>query len=259
MFHLKRFPHIVAIQRDSAGLMSKLLPTYLSVAIRNYADHQIPDRLADVPTAKDPRFSNMVEYFFHRGCQIAEPKLVASVKGGSEEERKKKANGILQLMQGCDHVLEVSFPLRRDSGDYEIIKGYRAQHCNHRQPLKGGIRYSLDVSRDEVMALSALMTFKCACVDVPFGGAKAGLILNPRIYSEAELEKITRRFTLELAKKGFIGPGIDVPAPDMGTGEREISWIADTYSKTIGYQDKNADGCVTGKQNQIRHNVYDSS
>lgn len=248
MIHLGRITNNVTIKRKSFALISHILPGSV-LETRNYAVYQIPERLMDVPTAKDPRFSSMVEYFFHRGCQIAEEKLIADMKGGSLEERKAKVSGILKLLEGCDAVLEVTFPLRRDTGEFEMIKGYRAQHCNHRTPLKGGIRYSLDVSRDEVMALSALMTFKCACVDVPFGGAKAGLILNPREYSEHELEKITRRFTLELAKKGFIGPGIDVPAPDMGTSEREMSWIADTYSKTIGFQDINADGCVTGKQN----------
>ncbi|CAH1118828.1 unnamed protein product [Phaedon cochleariae] len=219
---------------------------------RTYADHVIPDRLKDMPTNPNPRFFDMVEYFFHKACVLVEDKLVEDlgrVKGSrlTLEQRKAKVKGILTHMEQCDHIIEVAFPIKRDNGEYEIIKGYRAQHSTHRTPCKGGMRFSMDVSRDEVKALAALMTFKCACVDVPFGGGKAGVKIEPKKYSEHELEKITRRFTLELVKKGFIGPSIDVPAPDMGTGEREMSWLADTYAKTIGYQDINNHACVTGK------------
>merc|ERR1712137_926846 len=218
-------------------------------SMRLMSDYVIPSHLAGIEDADDPLFFEMVEYFYHKSCRILQDKLVEDWKAPrmSVDEKRKKVKGLLKIMQPCHHVLEICFPLKRDSGEYEMITGYRAQHSHHRLPTKGGIRYSDEVNIDEVKALSALMTFKCACVDVPFGGAKAGVKINPRNYSDTELEKITRRFTLELGKKGFIGPGIDVPAPDMGTGEREMAWIADTYATTIGHNDINSHACVTGK------------
>jgi glutamate dehydrogenase (NAD(P)+) len=153
---------------------------------------------------------------------------------------------LLQQIKACNALLQVSFPLRRDDGTLEVISGWRAQHSHHKLPTKGGIRYALDVHEEEVMALAALMSYKCAIVDVPFGGAKGGICIDPARYSVGELERITRRYTFELVRKNFIGPAIDVPAPDYGTSAREMAWIADTYAQ-LNPDDLNALACVTAK------------
>ncbi|XP_058118471.1 glutamate dehydrogenase, mitochondrial [Anopheles ziemanni] len=212
--------------------------------------HTIPKHLESIPTDKDPPFSKMVEYCFHKACVVLEPRLIESMHKYplmSPENRAHRVQAILGIISSNASTLEFRFPFIRDSGQYEMVTAFRSHHCLHRLPVKGGIRYSLDVCKDEVEALSALMTFKCACVNVPFGGAKGGIIIDPAKYSEKELQSVTRRYTVELAKKNFIGPGIDVPAPDMGTTSREMSWIADQYGKTFGHRDINTMAVVTGK------------
>jgi glutamate dehydrogenase (NAD(P)+) len=160
------------------------------------------------------------------------------------------APDVLSQIRACNAVYRVRFPVRRDDGEIVVIEGYRAEHSHHRLPTKGGIRYALDVSQNEVMALSALMTYKCAVVDVPFGGAKGGVCIDPRTESATFLERVTRRYTSELIRKRFIGPDVDVPAPDVGTGEREMGWIYDTY-KVSGPDTLNALACVTGKATTV--------
>jgi len=140
----------------------------------------------------------------------------------------------------------MEFPLVKDDGSIVVIKAWRAEHSHHKLPTKGGIRFATSVNEDEVAALSTLMTYKCAIVNVPFGGAKGGIKIDRKDFSEAEIERITRRYTYELFSKNFIGPGVDVPAPDYGSGPKEMAWIVDTY-RSLTDDPLTAQACVTGK------------
>jgi glutamate dehydrogenase (NAD(P)+) len=153
--------------------------------------------------------------------------------------------GLSERIKTCSVLLHVRIPIRVGD-DLRLIDAYRAQHSFHKKPVKGGIRFDLEVSADEVVALATLMTFKCALVNVPFGGAKGGVRIDPRVETPETLERVTRRYTAELFWRNCIGPGVDVPAPDMGTGPREMAWIADTYA-TLNPEDIDPLACVTGK------------
>jgi glutamate dehydrogenase (NAD(P)+) len=176
-----------------------------------------------------PRFFEQVNRYFDRAAGLL-----------------SVPRGILDQVKACNAVYHVSFPLRRDDGGVEVIHGWRAHHSQHRLPVKGGIRITSHASEDEVTALAALMTYKCALVDIPFGGAKGAIGVDKEDYSEGELERIVRRFTYELVQRNCIGPGVDVPGPDMGVGEREIAWISDTYIQ-LSQGEVSAAGAVTGK------------
>jgi glutamate dehydrogenase (NAD(P)+) len=180
------------------------------------------------PDLKTLSFYDSVSYYFDRAAPFT----------GAPK-------GLLDQIKTCNSIYKMNFPVKYGD-EVRVIEAYRVQHSHHRMPTKGGIRYSMQVDQDEVMALASLMTYKCALVDVPFGGAKGGIKIAPRKTPIDILENITRRYTAELVKKNFIGPGIDVPAPDYGTGEREMAWILDTYN-TLRPGEVDGYACVTGK------------
>ncbi|XP_047106578.1 glutamate dehydrogenase 2, mitochondrial-like [Schistocerca piceifrons] len=197
----------------------------------------------------NPSFTEMIDYFFKKAVIQVRPRLcdILREKKLEEDAIPNRIDGILQTMRATERILRIYFPFRRDDGSYEMMETYTVHHSQHRLPVKGGIRFSLGVSPDEVEALAMIMTFKCATVQVPFGGGKGGIKMNPKCYTKLEIEKITRRYALELMKRKFLEPGVYVPAPDVNTGSREMSWIADTYIKSLGYSDLAALSVATGK------------
>lgn len=178
--------------------------------------------------ANEPSFRESVDLMFNRAVRLMD-----------------LPPGLEQKIRVCNATYTVRFGVRL-RGQIQTFTGYRAVHSEHMEPVKGGIRYAEAVNQDEVEALAALMTYKCALVEAPFGGSKGGLCINPREYEEHELELITRRFAYELIKRDLINPSQNVPAPDMGTGEREMAWIADQFAR-MNTTDINARACVTGK------------
>ena len=179
-------------------------------------------------SAEEPSFRESVDLMFRRAARHLD-----------------LGPGLEEKIRVCNSTYTVRFGVRL-RGQIQTFTGYRSVHSEHMEPVKGGIRYALSVNQDEVEALAALMTYKCALVEAPFGGSKGGLCINPRDYDEHELEQITRRFAYELIKRDLINPAQNVPAPDMGTGEREMAWIADQYAR-MNTTDINAKACVTGK------------
>ncbi len=179
-------------------------------------------------TTQEPSFRDSVELMYSRAVKLMD------LSPGLEEK-----------IRVCNATYTVRFGVRL-RGTIHTFTGYRAVHSEHMEPVKGGIRFAMAVHQDEVEALAALMTFKCALVETPFGGSKGGLRIDPNEWDEHELEQITRRFAYELAKRDLIHPSQNVPAPDMGTGEREMAWMADQYAR-MNTTDINARACVTGK------------
>ena len=186
----------------------------------------------DGADAREPSFRDSVDIMFNRAAAMLD-----------------MPNGMAEKIRVANSTYIVRFGVKL-RGEIKTFTGYRSVHSEHMEPVKGGIRFAPNVNQDEVEALAALMTYKCALVEVPYGGSKGGLCINPADWDVDELERITRRFAYELIKRDLINPAQNVPAPDMGTGEREMAWIADAY-KRIKTDDINARACVTGKPRNV--------
>lgn len=213
--------------------------------------YDIPNDMLAIKTQEDPDFYKIVKYNFHKAVYYLADSLEESMCQATEslnhEERCKRIHALLQRIASCEAIIHVTFPIKLNNGDFVMVDGYRVHHLSHKLPMKGGIRYSLDVEEDEIKALAALMSFKCSVLRIPFGGAKGGVKINPKIFTDREIEKITRRYALELIKKNYVGPAIDVPAPDVNTDARVMAWFMDTYVKTLGQVDIDSSSVVTGK------------
>lgn len=153
----------------------------------------------------------------------------------------------MALIKNANAVIKLNIPLVRDDGTLTTVEAFRCHHKMHKMPTKGGTRLSMAVDQNEVEALALLMSLKLAVVEVPYGGAKGGIKIDPAQYSKNEIERIMRRYTIELVKYNFIGPGIDVPGPDVGTTTKHMDIMKDTYHTLFGMTDINMNGIVTGK------------
>jgi glutamate dehydrogenase (NAD(P)+) len=218
------------LSKLSKAFATKSFFPYSSIQLRRFSSAEPEDEHEMLDVVEEPRLLEMLHQHFDMAGSL------------TNIPRDK-----LEVYKQCNTVLKVRLPLIRDNGKVEFIPAYRAQHKHHRLPCKGGIRFNENMTIQEMEALSCLNTLKCSIFELPFSGAKGGIAVDPKKYSVRELEELTRRYTVELARKGFMGPAIDVPAPDFGTSSREMAWMKDTYMGYYGHKDINATACVTGK------------
>lgn len=207
------------------------------------------DEINNLSMSGNPQKGPITDFKPSANAKVVEPRFLENVQMMVENAaaKAKIEPEMLKFLMACDNVIRFQIPLVRDNGKMEVMTCYRAQHKHHYMPVKGGTRYAEDMNLQECVALATLMTFKLTVANIPFGGAKGGIRFDPKKYSEAEVQRITRKYTLELAKKNFIGPAIDVLGPDMGTNEKTMTWIKDTYQFLYGEKEINAEGCATGK------------